>query len=177
MICSRCDIDHLEEGAIVGQIPEYMCRGALWEELDRLRTLAGEREEMLDYHDKVMLDFAREEFGPEEEVTWKAGFTTRKFVEMVRDRIASCKLNARQLELQNGELIKALKDILKSYEESKLKSYDYSPGMARIAQAALTEKRNNEFEDRTLCYKTLDKGFHCTLPSGHAGGCNFVLVK
>lgn len=38
MECSRCGIDHLADGTIVDQVPEYMCRGALWQELERARA-------------------------------------------------------------------------------------------------------------------------------------------
>lgn len=41
----------------------------------------------------------------------------------------------------------------------------------------VVEKPKSEFEDRTLCYKVLDKGLRCTLPSGHDGGCGFILEK
>ena len=51
--------------------------------------------EKLDYDAQVMLDFMMEEFGDERSHTWEAPFTTRKFVEMVRDRIASLRLKVK----------------------------------------------------------------------------------
>lgn len=82
MDCSRCGIDHLEEGAIVDQIPEYMCRGAIWQEMDRLRRELKEKELQLSEAKALLQRFL--DAGPEEEyevILCKLSGDVEKFLE------------------------------------------------------------------------------------------------